>query len=75
MSDLHTLSQQTLNDADKRSRRLVNQLFWRAFALLVLSLGLSFLAAWGSFAAICLKTTTRSRIPPTCRMSEVRNAT
>jgi hypothetical protein len=46
MSDLHTLSQQILDDADKRSRRLVNQMFWRAFALVLLSLGLSFLAAW-----------------------------
>jgi hypothetical protein len=46
MSDLHTLSQQTLSDADKRSRRLVNQLFWRAFVLVLLTLGLSFLAAW-----------------------------
>jgi hypothetical protein len=46
MSDLHTLSQQTLDDADKRSRRLVNQVFWRAFALVLLTLGLSFLAAW-----------------------------
>jgi hypothetical protein len=46
MSDLHTLSQQTLSDADNRSRRLVNQLFWRAFVLVLLTLGLSFLAAW-----------------------------
>ena len=46
VSDLHRLSQQTLNDVDKRSRRIVDHFFWRAFELILLTLGLFFLVTW-----------------------------
>jgi hypothetical protein len=46
MSDLHTLSQDTLNDLDRKSRRLVDHIFWRAFELVIAAVLLSFLAAW-----------------------------
>ena len=46
VSDLHRLSQQTLNDVDKRSRRIVYHFFWRAFELVLLTLGLFFLVTW-----------------------------
>jgi hypothetical protein len=46
MNDLHTLSQQTLNDVDKRSRHLVDHLFWRAIELVLIALLLFSLTAW-----------------------------
>jgi hypothetical protein len=46
MNDLHTLSQQTLNDFDKRSRHLVDHLFWRAIELVLIALLLFSLTAW-----------------------------
>src|SRR5438034_6869088 len=46
MKDMHTLSQQTLNDLDKKSRRLIAYFFWRATAVVLLTLLLSFLLAW-----------------------------
>jgi hypothetical protein len=46
VSDLHRLSQQTLNDVDKRSRRIVDHFLWRAFELVLLTLGLFFLVTW-----------------------------
>ena len=49
MNDLHTLSQQTLNDLDRRSRQLVDHLFWRAIEFLLIALLLSSLVAWTLF--------------------------
>jgi hypothetical protein len=46
MADLNTLSQQTLNDLDKKSRRLLIYFFWRVIALILVTLLLSFLIAW-----------------------------
>lgn len=46
VKDLHTLSQDTMNDLDRKSRRLVDHIFWRAFELVVAGMLLSFLAAW-----------------------------
>jgi hypothetical protein len=46
MSDLRELSQQTLNDFDRSSRRLADHLFWRALELVLLTLSLSFIGAW-----------------------------
>jgi hypothetical protein len=46
MHDLNVLSQQTLNDVDQRSRRLVDHLFWRAVELILGALLVAFLIAW-----------------------------
>ena len=46
MNDLHALSQETLNDLDKKSRRLVDHIFWRAFELVLAAVLLAFLGAW-----------------------------
>ena len=46
MADLHAFSQQTLNDFDRRSRRLADHFFWRAVELVVVTLSLSFIGAW-----------------------------
>lgn len=46
MKDMHILSQQTLNDLDKKSRQLLAYFFWRALALVLLTLLLSFFVAW-----------------------------
>jgi hypothetical protein len=46
INDMHMLGQQTLNDFDKRSRLLVDHLFWRAIELVLVTLLLSLLIAW-----------------------------
>lgn len=46
MRDLQTFSQQTLNDLDRRSRRLADHIFWRAVELVLVTLSLSFVGAW-----------------------------
>ena len=44
--DLQMLSQQTLNDFDRRSRRVVDHVFWRAIELVLMTLLLCFLIGW-----------------------------
>jgi hypothetical protein len=46
MSDLHEFSQQTLNDLERRSRRLADHFFWRGLELVLVTLSLSFIGAW-----------------------------
>jgi t-SNARE complex subunit (syntaxin) len=46
MTDLNTLSQQTLNDLDKRSRRLLNYLFCLGITLVLITLVVCFVFAW-----------------------------
>jgi len=46
MKDLNTVGQQTINDLDKRSRRLADHFFWRAIELVLITLFLSLLIAW-----------------------------
>jgi hypothetical protein len=46
MSDLREFSLQTLNDFDRRSRRLADHIFWRTLELVLLTLSLSFTGAW-----------------------------
>jgi hypothetical protein len=46
MKDLNAVGQQTINDLDKRSRRLADHFFWRAIELVLITLLLSSLIAW-----------------------------
>jgi hypothetical protein len=46
VNDLQALTQQTLNDADQRSRRLADHFFWRGLELALVILSLSFIGAW-----------------------------
>jgi hypothetical protein len=46
MRDLQEFSQQTLNDFDRRSRRLADHFFWRALELVLLTLCLLFIGVW-----------------------------
>jgi hypothetical protein len=62
MSDLHEFSQQTLNDFDRRSRRLADHLFWRALELVLVTLSLSFLGAWILLQRFSSRTAIRNKL-------------
>jgi hypothetical protein len=62
MSDLHEFSQQTLNDFDRRSRRLADHLFWRAIELVLVTLSLSFTGAWILLQRFSSRTTIKNKL-------------
>jgi hypothetical protein len=62
MSDLHEFSQQTLNDFDRRSRRLADHLFWRGLELVLVTLSLSFIGAWILLQRFSSRTAIRNKL-------------
>ena len=62
ISDLREFSQQTLNDFDRRSRRLADHIFWRALELVLLTLSLSFIGAWILLQRFSSRTTIKDKL-------------
>ena len=62
MSDLGEFSQQTLNDLDRRSRRLTDHFFWRALELVLATLSLAFIGAWVLLQRFSSRTDIRSKL-------------
>ena len=62
MNDLREFSQQTLNDFDRRSRRLADHIFWRALELVLLTLSLLFIGAWILLNRFSSRTTIKGKV-------------